>query len=207
MFSIDFIDIMKKNIPVFLRKTRLLDFVSSLLKPLRTLNDLLLLFRDDIDYKLLFNGQVIVLEHYLNDIYDPVLRRIFISDYQKIKIDYLYNKQESKPKTFLYNKWQPNILYHTFQGFFSGDFVQKSTLLGEKIFLSTALTINENPEVTPSKWFLIKNAKSFRNNIERASEFDFVVHIPQSISFNSIIVLNQISTYKLAGKRAKIVTF
>lgn len=56
------------------------------------------------DYELAFNGQVIYLEHVLNDVFDAVERRIYITDYDSSPRKYLFNKDEDNEITYLFNK-------------------------------------------------------------------------------------------------------
>jgi len=115
MFNIDFKDIALKWLEPDLRLPAILDFIYSLMKPIKTTNNSFQQFRDQVNYKLLFNGQVMYLERYLNDVYDPIKRRIFISDAVRKPINYVYNKLEDKPKMYLYNQSEeqtPIYLYN-----------------------------------------------------------------------------------------------
>ena len=88
----------------FLVQSRHLDWVESLLKGVQFINDM---FRDcalETKYLMSLTGQVIYLEHYLNDLFDPDLRRIFISDDSLVLPPYLYNIADNHtPITYLYN--------------------------------------------------------------------------------------------------------
>jgi hypothetical protein len=109
-------------LPTFLRGQRTKDYMKSLLKPLQDFNDDFVVYVNETFYLTSFTGQVIYLEHILNDLYDDIDRLIFISDgnllplppyiYNKIEARprYIYNKSEASPnKTYLYNKDE----YHT----------------------------------------------------------------------------------------------
>ncbi|MDT8337181.1 MAG: hypothetical protein RQ856_05060 [Candidatus Izemoplasmatales bacterium] len=207
MFNVDFVDIGRKWLALDLRKAKIIDFYSALIKPIKTLNNALNVFRDKINYELLFNGQVILLERFLNDSYDPILRRIFITDAARIPIKYWYNKAEAKPKTFLYNKWNAQTTYHIFQGLFSSDFVVIQTLFGEQIYKSLRQNVNKQPEINPSDWIFVKNASFFYNNVEIGGQVDFIVNVPNTINFNPLLMADEINIYKLAGKRFNIITF
>ncbi|MDT8413218.1 MAG: hypothetical protein RQ875_12195 [Vicingaceae bacterium] len=153
MFNIDFRDISNKWIEPDLRQPAILDFIYSIIKPFKTSNNFLQVFRDEINYKLLFNGQVIYIEHYLNDVYDPILRRIFISDAERAPINYLFNKLESRPKTYLYNKSEGQVSLYMY------------------------------------------------NTLEYNGTITFWVNVPASITFNQIVMTNQIDVYRMAGKQ------
>jgi hypothetical protein len=49
-------------------------------------------------------GQVVYMEHYLNDIYDNSLRRIYIDDGNAGTPFFLYNKVDGTPNEYIYNK-------------------------------------------------------------------------------------------------------
>jgi len=102
-------------------ESRHLDWIKSFLSPLQTLNKLFKAYTDDIMYHLYLTGQVIYLEHYLNDLFDAEQRRIYISDgalvlppylytkddysrHNNIPILYLYNKADGEAPFYLYNK-------------------------------------------------------------------------------------------------------
>lgn len=122
MFDVNFKDIVNKLLPLEIRKEPNQSILYALVKPLQTLNESFVIFRNAINYKLLFNAQVIYLEHFLNDLYDPINRGIYIEDTADIEYTYLfnksenrpvyiYNKSEGKPKFYLYNKQEYGGLY------------------------------------------------------------------------------------------------
>lgn len=53
-------------------------------------------------YEIAFNGQVMNLEHVLNDYFDNILRRIRIADYSVTPL-YLFNLAEDNEVTYLFN--------------------------------------------------------------------------------------------------------
>lgn len=96
------------------RKPRIVDFIYAASKPLR---DVVLLFnalRDNTRYELQFNGQVIYLEHVLNDLFDPVNREIYITDDANIEYTYIYLNGESgtnQPYIYLNSETPTNQAY------------------------------------------------------------------------------------------------
>ncbi len=111
MFDVDFNDIAVKLTPVFLRKKRFFYFLKACLKPLKSINLDFLKLRSNIHYRLLFNGQVIYLNHYLNDVYDPIKRRIYIDDVSNIDYNYVYNNPEQLQDLYLSNTAEDTPLY------------------------------------------------------------------------------------------------
>lgn len=104
MFSVIFKDIAFKLLPIHLRLGWILYYLTAGLKPLQDLNDAFIIFKNKIDYKLSFNGQIINLEHILNDTYDDIVRGIYIEDGANVVYTYLFNKIESKPPLFLFQQ-------------------------------------------------------------------------------------------------------
>ena len=92
-------------VPYQLRKSRTVEWIGALLQPLQSLNDGFVEWAADVRYFLAFNGQVVYLEHVLNDTFDNSLRRIYIDDPAgNIAITtYVHNKVEQQPPLYLYN--------------------------------------------------------------------------------------------------------
>lgn len=60
-------------------------------------------FYDQKKYDLQFNGQVVYLEHLLNDLFDPNDRQIYIDDPALISPTYVFNDSEVNESTYLTN--------------------------------------------------------------------------------------------------------
>lgn len=115
-YSINIFNHVKKALIWVLWKSKMLDNLKAFLKPVQDLNDDFVLFVAKSRREANFTGQVIYLEHLLNDEFDASQRRIYIDDGQANilppfvfnKIEqrpiYLYNKSENQPKFYLYNK-------------------------------------------------------------------------------------------------------
>jgi hypothetical protein len=94
------------QIPEILRQIRLLAFVKALLSALQAVQTTLEAFIASKKYELQFNGQVIYLNHRLNDFCDSSQRRIYISDPQPSNTlpTIVTNKSESQPTLVARNK-------------------------------------------------------------------------------------------------------
>lgn len=104
MPSINFKDIALKIVPSYRRKPKMMDFIYSLIKPIDNTNVVFSAFTSDTDYYLKFNGQIIYLEHILNDLYDNISRGIYIEDLANVDKIYLRNRVEARPPFYLYNR-------------------------------------------------------------------------------------------------------
>lgn len=78
--KLDFKANFKYLIPAQIRGVRFVAWLGSLFAPLQSLNTTFKTWGDGVRYNLQFTGQVIYLEHILNDLFDLVLRRTFITD-------------------------------------------------------------------------------------------------------------------------------
>lgn len=97
-YSLDIDRLIRLTLPGKLNKIRHYAWLRSLLSPLKTLHEDFFTYRADFNKKLLYNGQVIVLEAILNDAFDPEIRGIRVeTDPSKLSQIYLYPKESEKP--------------------------------------------------------------------------------------------------------------
>jgi len=81
--------------------SRHIDWINTILTPIKQLNNAVASYATQVYYRLSITGQVIYLEHYLNDLYDPVDRRIFISEDQLLLPPFLFNIDDNETPWFL----------------------------------------------------------------------------------------------------------
>jgi hypothetical protein len=98
-------EVFKYLLPKPVRGDKNVAWIFALLEPIQSLN---LIYKDwvaNIRYEMGFNGQVIHLERYLNDVFDAG-RRIYIDDPANTALQspYLYNLVEAQSTIFIYNK-------------------------------------------------------------------------------------------------------
>lgn len=104
IFNIDWNNVGKNLTPYFWRDGSLSAYIRSVLAPIQTNSDnLLTLQQDTVDF-LQYTGQHKVLEEYLNDLYDPLSRRIYITENDIAGLDpvlfYLSGETVSETLTF-----------------------------------------------------------------------------------------------------------
>lgn len=150
-------------IPLKIRGDHFTEWIGALVKPIQTMNDAFAVVVADIRYELSFNGQVIYLEHILNDQFDPSSRNIYIDDPdQYIDDNYMYNKGEDQDSLTIYNKSEG----------------------GPDLYLY--------------------------NLAETAENDDFIVFVPDTISFDAAMQVQMsdiIDRYRHAGKRYSFETY
>ncbi|CAB4127976.1 hypothetical protein UFOVP105_9 [uncultured Caudovirales phage] len=103
---INFQSVVMGLFPYFLRKSKSIAFIYSLIKPLQEINSKLVLLRGDELFKLAFNAQIIYLEKYLNIVYvnsNAYPNNIHIVDTANVDFDYFYNKSEGQAPKYFYN--------------------------------------------------------------------------------------------------------
>ncbi|HRO76660.1 MAG TPA: hypothetical protein PLP27_10990 [Crocinitomicaceae bacterium] len=104
MIAIDFIFLISILLPPLLRREELMLYLQAALKPLRQLHDVFQTFYTVKRYELAFNGQVIYLEHLLNDKFNPsATPKIYIEDMTISEPFYLYNDLENAEPVYLWN--------------------------------------------------------------------------------------------------------
>lgn len=97
--------------PTFLRLPKISAFIEVAVIGVQSLKIRQWAFFKKIEHQLTFNGTVIMLEHFLNDVYDPGLRRIKIEDLDLIEPLYLFNKSEQNEQTYLFNSAEGNPVF------------------------------------------------------------------------------------------------
>ena len=98
-FKINVFGIVRSLIPTKIRNQIHLAWLASLLQPLQELNGKFAFYAKTTRYDLNFNGQIIYLEHVLNNAYDDLLRRIFIKDPNLLAFDnfFIFYEAENQP--------------------------------------------------------------------------------------------------------------
>lgn len=102
------------------------EWVKTLVSPLVWLNSALTEYATNVYYRLSITGQVIYLEHYLNDLFDSDNRGIYISDDSLIFPPFLYRTGDEIPvgdELILYPTTEPIYLYNIEDFYTQGSFI------------------------------------------------------------------------------------
>lgn len=105
---------------------RHIDWVSSLARPIQDLNNTMYANTLELYYLLNLTGQVIYLEHYLNDLFDTDLREIYIEDDSLLLPPFLYLISDHIPPSelmYLYPDTNPIYLYNQIDYYTQGSFI------------------------------------------------------------------------------------
>lgn len=103
MFNVDFNIIIQLLLPPFLRKSKNIEWLKALVKPLIDVYTIFTTYRSSTIYSLSFTGQVIYLEKLLNDTYNSGLTGIYIKDDNLMSVPFIFNKSEGVVNVYLYN--------------------------------------------------------------------------------------------------------
>lgn len=96
-YEINFKQLALLLLPTFLRRPIMGGVVYAVISPLNYIHTRFVLYQKDKDYRLIHNGQVCYLRTVLNDMFDPVARRITITDDAENSIGLiLYEREEQK---------------------------------------------------------------------------------------------------------------
>lgn len=105
MFNINYDNIIELLLPVRLRQRRTRDYLKAVLKPLKSLFNSFSAYRLYVIDRITHTGQIMYLEHYLNNLYSPQGQGIFIEDAITTNmVKYLYNENEGEEPLWLYNE-------------------------------------------------------------------------------------------------------
>lgn len=185
LFNINFRDIANQTLPHFLRKDDLLRFMFSAVKPLSTLNNdgvpiqsfgqlspSMYQFELFIKNFLRFDARTIYLQRYLNDQWDPTLRRIVIVNDNESHVLYLFNEAEQSDPVFFYNLWDATIAYVASPE----DYVVQDNIVYK------CNTNNTNQQPPNASFWDVDSTITFMYNFQDEFPFDYRIDIPLSVT-------------------------
>ncbi len=103
MIQIDLTYLFQILLPINLRKSIITAYLDTVNITMTGLYNTFYLLFAQIKYDLTFNGQVILLEHLLNDKYDSILRRIYIDEESTGINTFIFNVIEDNEETYIFN--------------------------------------------------------------------------------------------------------
>lgn len=102
------------------------EWVKTLVSPISFLNGIFVEYATEVYYRLSITGQVVYLEHYLNDLFDSDNRGIYITDDNLIFPPFLFRTGDDIPvgeELILYPDSDPITLYNQDDFFTQGSFI------------------------------------------------------------------------------------
>lgn len=109
MILIDLHYLINVLLPPVHRLGGIIYYLRAAMKPLDDILQAFYSFFDQVKYNLLFNGQVLNLEHILNNKFDNTNRGIYITDAINVDQVYLFNTAELNEITYIYNTSEISI--------------------------------------------------------------------------------------------------
>ena len=172
-------------------------WLNVIIKPVKDLYDAFILYRATALYKLNFNGQIIYLEHILNDVFDNANRGIYIDNTADLNRVYLFNSSELVTPVYVYNNYDAAIPYVV------GEF----SVYDNKVWVCSNNTTGNTPGVSSSYWNFDSDVLFLENESEYQSNYDFIVMVPAAVVFDINAMKSLVNYYRCAGKRFTIQTF
>lgn len=112
VYQIDWVRFVEYLLPVNLRRPAIMDLLGSAIKPIEQLHTTFLAFRDDANYRLEHNSQVVYLEKMLRDYFDNTLRRIYISNAETNDPVWFFEQPENRPVHFYEIEGEAPVYFH-----------------------------------------------------------------------------------------------
>lgn len=197
MFNIDWTALINNNTPMEWIKTLRITWLKVIISQIKINYNTFIQYRSDALYKLSFNAQIMNLRHILNDTFDNVNRGIYIDNVADLNRIYFYNKVEVRPPFYMYNNYNPLTSYAP--GEYAVD--------GNKIYVAIAPSTGNLPSANPSIWGFYKNVVFFKNLIEYQNQYDYIVMVPATVTFDISAMKALVNYYNAAGKRYTIQTY
>jgi hypothetical protein len=193
-YNINWLSFGRIFIPWFMRNDKWKGFIDTLLTPIGDDHAAFVATRDRIVYQMSFNGQIIYLEHVLNDRFDSVQRGIYIENVNSIVGLYIYNKPEIKPKNYIYRKWDSAHAYQV------GEYAQHV----DGVYRCVQANINSYPTTSNPDWQFYRGRVVIINKSEVYAQDDFIVWVPSNVVFDVNEMKALVNYYRLAGKKYSI---
>lgn len=109
-FKIDYNKLAVLYLSTFLRKSELVSFVQTVIKPIGYLYDLWYNWRIENIYKVEHTGQICSLRGSLNDKFDPDFRRIYIGNGLEHETFYIYTEAENQD-VWLHTESEEDVIW------------------------------------------------------------------------------------------------
>jgi len=181
-YKINFKDLTSQLSPWFFRAPIYLRYLFALVKPLDNLNDnsepirffdqknpSLYQFTIFITRFLQVNASRLVLQKYLNELFDPTTEGILIVNNAVIDVKYKFNASEQHVPIYKYNAWDSTVDYAA-----SGEFI----LAPDGNVYESNTTPNVNNIPPSAEWDLISTAKEYLFNEADIYTPDYTIKIP-----------------------------
>lgn len=199
MYNVDFHTIAQRVIPKVIRKAPLTEWIKALIRPMQTVNGWFDSYRSGVEYRLQFSGAQIYLEHYLNDLFDPNGRNIYIDNPPPLDRQPIFTKASGQPpRQIIYRKYDSTANYMFDYRVASGTKVYRSIQNNNQ---------GNDPASSPAYWEDEGERLAWFTKAAMAVKDDFIVYVPDNITYDANRLKAAINRYKPAGKNYIIITY
>lgn len=203
MFSIVVYNILYLILPPHKRKTKILEWVQVAATTIQTSYDRLF-------YQAKWTSEVASFETYLNSEYnlpyvfanrDTLIAStsiIYIENSEVSDTLYIFNKVENVPPNYICNKWKSGTTY---------SIEKRVSYLGNIYRSKVNGNIGNIPSSSPTEWELIGVGPYLYNHNDPINLYDFIVWVPNTLTFDTNVLKSQINKYRYLGKTYQINTY
>ena len=197
-YNVNWFNLLVANVPTNYRKVLRVKWLILLLFQVRKLHASILLYIQLKRYDLNHTGQVIYLEKVLNDSFDPIDRRIFISDGNFADRVFLYHRPQATQVLF-YHRWKE------FEDYDPGSKIQWDFKIWEADAVNGAS--DGPPPNYPNQWTEVGVHTKVKYRSEYRYGTGFIVNLPASLQYNESRLQATIDFYRVAGRFYVLQTF
>lgn len=143
-------------------------FLYALVAPVNALYQDLLIYKAEKEYELSFNSQTIYLEHYLNDLLDNSLRRIYIENDTNLIDHFIFQNSEGLEPIWTSRNWKSSVSYSV------GNIVTRKGL----VYSCQIAGTNNPPELNSGHWAYQREGIILSRNEEYEAQVGYTVYLP-----------------------------
>lgn len=195
-FNINFNKVIKANLLQDLRIQPFLNLIIAAAKPFKVIHTEFLSLVNLYRRKIRFTSQVMYIEQALNERFDPVLKRIFISDYIP-EFFWIFKEEDLDPPVYVFAEWNTDP-------FLAGEYTQ----VGFAVYRANINNTNKPPAANPVEWTLQNfEGAVLKTDADFALTNNFTVNVPLAIVFDVAELTSIVTSLKLSGRSFDIKTF
>lgn len=198
-YAINWLRVLKENVPLFLQKNRRMDLLIAFQKPFKSIHASFLVAKTAYAQKARFTGEKMYLQKALNLRYDPVGNGIYIQNNWPTWL-WLFKDTEVEPAPFVYLEWDAAKNYLT------NEYAQE----GLGVYKALNNNTNKLPSANPADWVLDINANGinyFFNESEYQDAARFIIYVPVAVAYIEEELRAIVDSYALAGIYYSIQTY
>lgn len=193
-YDVSWVSLVQQLMPHWMRKPRFVSWMRLLIGQVRYLHILFLQWRNGVVYDITHTGQTASLEHWLNDRFDPVDRRITVTNLAP-SWTYMRLQSEAGSVPVSYPGWKSDVAYDT----------DDRTSWAGNIWTATEPNTGVEPAGGVDEWSLVQPGSFLRSQATVLSQPDFVVDLPAALVIDQAALRQLIDNYR-PGSRSYTIT-